>query len=512
MSGEKILPFEDAARTLEPLRLAGRRIVQCHGTFDLLHPGHIYHLEEARALGDVLVATVTGEKYVNKGPGRPYFNDQLRAKQLAALACVDYVIVVPFPAAVEAIERVRPDIYCKGREYAVPYNDVTGNIGDDVRAVERLGGQVHYIGSVVFSSSKLLNNHFDALQEPVKEFCAGLAARFTPNDLRSAVESFGALRILIVGDTIFDRYSYAHVQGLTSKNRIISGRFVREETQCGGALAAFRHVREFTPHVRFVSLIGPEPWAADTLRDAVPPEADLVIRDEQFTTVVKQRFVEPPTEGKELAKLFAVNFLDSDPPAERTRERVLATVAAELPNADAVLLLDFGHGLMAEEVRQLVEAEAPFLALNCQTNSFNHGFNIISRRYTRADAFSLDEQELLLACGRRHVDFPSELDALRRLLNAKYSWLTRGPVQTIGLDDSSGYTSCPPLEHETVDTVGAGDAFFSVAALSAARGLPIELATFMGQLAGAQAVRIVGNSAPISKSRLLKSGMALLNF
>ena len=112
MSLEKILPFETAPAVLDKLRAEGKKIVQCHGTFDLLHPGHIHHLEEARALGDLLVVTVTAEKFVNKGPGRPFFNDELRATSLAALVCVDYVVVVPFPAAVEAIECVKPAIYC----------------------------------------------------------------------------------------------------------------------------------------------------------------------------------------------------------------------------------------------------------------------------------------------------------------------------------------------------------------------------------------------------------------
>ena len=512
MSAGKILEFSEAETVLAPLRAAGRTIVQCHGTFDLLHPGHVYHLEEARALGDVLVVTMTAEKYVNKGPGRPYFNDQLRSKQLAALEPVDYVIVVPHAGAVEAIECVRPEIYCKGREYAVAYNDVTGNIGDDVSTVERLGGQVKFIGSVVFSSTKLINNHFEHINAPVKEFSRDLAREFSPADFREAVESLAGLRVLVVGDTIFDRYSFVAVQGLTSKNRIISGRFLREETQCGGALAAFRHVRQFTDNVRFLSLIGTDPWADEILRSVVPASADCVIRDNEFTTIVKQRFVEPLREGHELAKLFAVNYIDAAPPRTRVRDTILSTLERELQDVDVVMTLDFGHGLMVREVRELVQEKAGFLALNCQTNSYNHGYNIISRQYSRADAFTLDEQELLLSCGHKHVDFPAELDVLRRHLRARYAWLTRGPVQTIGLFEDSGFSSCPALEPEVVDTIGAGDAFFSVAALAGARGLPIQLGTFLGQLAGSQAVKIVGNAEPISKSTLLKSGMALLNF
>ena len=127
----------------------------------MIHPGHIIHFEEAKSLGDILVITMTSEKHVNKGPGRPFFTDDLRVKSIASLEFVDYVSTIPFPAAVEAIESVKPDIYCKGKEYENPDIDITGNILDDVKVVESLGGKVAYVGTVVFSSSKLINSHFD---------------------------------------------------------------------------------------------------------------------------------------------------------------------------------------------------------------------------------------------------------------------------------------------------------------------------------------------------------------
>ncbi|HVU38459.1 MAG TPA: adenylyltransferase/cytidyltransferase family protein [Opitutales bacterium] len=508
----KIIPFADAPGVFAQLRAAGKTLVQCHGTFDLVHPGHIYHLEEAKELGDVLVVTVTAEKFVNKGPGRPYFNDPVRARSLAALACVDYVVLVPHPAAVEAIAAVRPHIYCKGREYENPASDVTGNIRDDVAAVEKHGGQVRYIGSVVFSSTKLLNRHFDLVPAAIKDFCQRLAQEFPPEKFRAAVEDFSKLRVLVVGDIIFDRYSYVKVQGLTSKNRIISGRYLDEETQAGGSLAVYRHIRNFTSKVKLIGLAGTEAGTGETLREFLPPENDLVLREEAFTTIIKQRVCEPPGEGKEVSKLFAVNYIDGEPPERVIQERVLRTLEKHLPECDLVVVADFGHGLMAEEARRLVEAKAPFFALNCQTNSNNHGFNIINQQYRRADCFSLDEQELLLAVARRHISHPQEMENLRARFGAAYAWLTRGAVETIGLREGSPPCSLMPLEARIVDTVGAGDAFFSVAALAAKCGLPNALATFLGQLAGAQAVRIVGNTEPISKSVLLKSGMSLLNY
>ncbi len=507
----KIIPFEKAPLLFQRLKKRGRKIVQCHGTFDLIHPGHIHHLEEAKSLGDILVATATDENHVNKGPGRPYFNDELRARTLSALECVDYVVMIPFTGAVEAIECVRPDIYCKGREYEDPAHDVTGRIHEDVAAVKRCGGRMSYVGDVVFSSTRLINQHLQPLPKPVREFCSKLADRFSPADVREAVEGFSKLRVLIIGDIIMDRYSYLTVQGLTSKNRIISGRYLREETQAGGALAVYRHVKQFTRNVKLVGLVGTEPWLRRDLRRFLDIRDDWLFRDAAFTTVVKQRFVEPLSEGKELSKLFAVNFLAAEQPRPALHRAILHRIEREIRRFDLVMVADFGHGLLQDQVRKLVQEKSPFLALNCQTNSANHGFNIISRQYQRVDAFSLDAQELLLSCGRRHIHFAGELSSLRRKLKSSYAWLTRGAVETIGLQAGGASCLCPPFENEVTDTVGAGDAFFSIASLAAKQKLPISLATFLGQLAGAQAVKIVGNSRPISKDKLLKGGMSLLN-
>jgi len=175
-------------------------------------------------------------------------------------------------------------------------------------------------------------------------------------------------------------------------------------------------------------------------------------------------------------------------------------------------VMDFGHGVMEDMVRELVQAKAPYLAVNCQTNSNNHGFNIINRRYRRADVFTLDQTEMHLAVGRREIDFGQELTHLATHLGSSYAWLTRGAHLTLGRNCVKAISACPPLEYTVVDTIGAGDAFCAVASLAAASRVPLNVATFMGQLAGAQAVKIVGNAEPISKARLLKGGVSMLAF
>lgn len=509
---KKVLSFEEAKGVFEKLRNKGKNIVQCHGTFDLIHPGHIVHFEEAKALGDVLVITITGEEFVNKGPGRPFFNDVLRTKSLSALECVDYVVVIPFPAAAEAIELVRPHVYCKGKEYENPEVDVTGNIHEDIKTVEKVGGRISYVGSVVFSSTKLLNKHFEVYPQKVKEFCKDLAKSYSPHDFRRIVEEFKDLKVLVIGDVIFDYYSTVKVQGLTSKNRIISTRLIKQDMQAGGALAVFRHIKQFAPQIKLISLAGLEPWVDEILPKFVNKNENGIVRHKNFTTIIKQRFVEPVNEGKELSKLFSLNIIDEKHFGKEIEKIIYEQIDNCIENYDLVVVMDFGHGLCTESIRKLVQEKSKFLALNCQTNSNNHGFNLIDRQYYRADSFSLDESELTLACGKRDIQFGYELVKLHNKFGARYAWLTRGATDTIGIKTGEKECVCAPFETSIIDTIGAGDAFSSLASLAAVKDLPVDIATFMGQLAGAQAVRIVGNAESINKSKFIKGGMSLLSF
>ena len=136
---DKIITREEFGRIRDRMRKDGNKVVLCHGVFDLLHYGHIEHLQEAKAQGDVLVVSVTAAKYVNKGPGRPYFNDQQRMAFLASLEFVDYVLLSEAVTVHEIVKYVQPNVYVKGQEYAAAENDVTGNIGPEQEIVEQYG-------------------------------------------------------------------------------------------------------------------------------------------------------------------------------------------------------------------------------------------------------------------------------------------------------------------------------------------------------------------------------------
>lgn len=155
-----ILSLDDLSDICRSFRDRGRRVVHCHGAFDLLHPGHLMHFRAARAMGDMLVVTLTADRFIRKGSNRPVFPERLRAEALAALRVVDYVAVVPFPTGVEAIVAVRPHVYVKGQDYADRTRDVHGVIAAEEAAVQRFGGRLAFTHEVQFSSTRLLREHF----------------------------------------------------------------------------------------------------------------------------------------------------------------------------------------------------------------------------------------------------------------------------------------------------------------------------------------------------------------
>ncbi len=161
MSDSKILPLETVAEKVGALKKAGQKVVHCHGCFDLMHPGHIKYFQAARTFGDVLVVTVSPDRFVDKGPGRPAFNEMLRAESIAALECVAFVAINQWPTAEETLRLLRPDYYVKGQEFE-KLEDKTGKLQREVAVVKEVGAELRFTHEIVFSSTQLLNTHFKA--------------------------------------------------------------------------------------------------------------------------------------------------------------------------------------------------------------------------------------------------------------------------------------------------------------------------------------------------------------
>ena len=134
---KKIIQIKALEKIVSKLKAKGKKVVLCHGVFDLLHIGHINHFHEAKDHGDILVVTVTSDQYVNKGPNRPAFSEEDRLKALAALNVVDYVALNKSPTAISAIKGLKPNIYCKGPDYKLHKNDISGEIINEIDALKK---------------------------------------------------------------------------------------------------------------------------------------------------------------------------------------------------------------------------------------------------------------------------------------------------------------------------------------------------------------------------------------
>ncbi|MBI2870147.1 MAG: adenylyltransferase/cytidyltransferase family protein, partial [Candidatus Omnitrophica bacterium] len=231
----KIKPIGEVATIVTSLKARGKRIVHCHGVFDLVHPGHIRHLEAAKREGDVLVVTVTPDEYVNKGPGRPVFNQRLRAETLAALECVDHVAINEWPTAVESIHLLRPDVYVKGGEYARRESDLTGKIYDEERAVLSVGGRIHFTDDITFSSSHLVNTHFDIFPPETEDWLKAFRQRYSADEVIGYLEGAAPLKALVVGEAIIDEYVFCDGLGKSSKDPILAFLYRSEEAYAGGS-------------------------------------------------------------------------------------------------------------------------------------------------------------------------------------------------------------------------------------------------------------------------------------
>ena len=140
MTQEKILPLDALVARLAEHRRRGERIILANGCFDLLHVGHIRYLEAAKALGGLLVVAVNDDASVErlKGAGRPLLPAADRARLVAALRAVDYVVVFGESTVAGLLERLRPDIHAKGTDYtpqSVPERDIARQVGAQVAIV-----------------------------------------------------------------------------------------------------------------------------------------------------------------------------------------------------------------------------------------------------------------------------------------------------------------------------------------------------------------------------------------
>lgn len=504
----KIKNLDELALILQKLKSEGKKIIHCHGVFDLMHPGHVRHFHAAKSLGDILVVTITPDVYVNKGPGRPVFSEMLRAETIAALEFVDYVAINLWPNAAQTIKKLIPDIYVKGKDYADAEKDETYGISIEREAVESIGGSIHFTDEITFSSSSLINEYFGIYPESVSGFLKNFRKNYSADEVILKLKTLKDLKVLVIGETILDEYAFVAPIGKPPKGNHIAARLLNSEIHAGGILACANHLANFCGSVDLVTAIGND-GKTDFVSSRLKPNINLhLLEYESAPTIIKKRFID----NAFLSKLFELYIIDDKPSLklERKIKSCLTDLFFEPKYYDLILVLDYGHGLFTSSLRKFICEKSNFLAVNSQTNTANLGFNPITK-YRKANYFCLDDKELRMA----YQDNSSDINELMRRLSKRTAGgavtVTRGHLGSITYDSKSCvFFEAPVLSQKIVDTTGAGDAFFSLTAPCVAKGFPLNLVNFIGNAAGALAVGILGNRSSIEATPFFKFITAIL--
>lgn len=502
----KIWSGDEVREKLEGFRAEGKRIVLCHGVFDVLHAGHVDHLAEAKGFGDFLVVSVTTDSLVNKGPGRPIHSISLRMKMLAALESVDAVFESLSRTAVDAIELVRPGWFVKGPDYQETASDITGNIDLEKDAVERHGGRLCFTSAPALSSSRLINREGMAHSPEAELWLAQFRENFSEGDIADILNGISSLKVVVVGEVIVDEYVFCDALGKTSKEPVLAFLKNSHEVQVGGSLAIAKHVAGLGAKTVLVTRLGSD--ESGRVAQQAAQEADIRLveqRSQSQRTIVKTRYLDQHTG----AKVFETYAMSDHPVDAREDEEFSLQLRQEIASADVVLVSDYGHGLMTDLViRQLVNAPG-IVSVNTQSNAGNRGYNSISR-YPRTDVVSLNGGEISLELRRRHVNVKELVPDLGVTTGARWVVVTEGAKGLAVWERDGDVTEMPAFTERVKDRVGAGDALFAMVSLLLAQQAPIPIVGLLGNLAGAAMVSDLGNRYSLSNVDMLRHSSALL--
>ena len=222
-----------------------------------MHLGHIKYFKEAKTFGDILIVTLTPDKFVRRGPGRPVFNSEQRAEAIASLEVVDFVAVNEWSTAIKTIELIKPDIYVKGPDYKDHSNDVTGNIKLEENTVKEFGGDIRYTDDIMFSSTKIINQNIDIFNDAQKSYIDTIKKKYNYDEV---MEYFNEMmtKNICRGEVIIDEYIACQTLGKAGKDPIMTLQKLKGEKYGGGALAIANHMSDFVNSVNIISYLGEE--------------------------------------------------------------------------------------------------------------------------------------------------------------------------------------------------------------------------------------------------------------
>jgi len=474
-----------------------KKVIMCHGVFDVVHPGHLRHLIYAKSKAAVLVASLTADVHIAKGQHRPYVPQDLRALNLAAFEIVDYVIIDSESTPINNILRIQPDFFAKGYEYNA--SGVHPKTEEEVEALRTYGGSMIFTpGDVVYSSTKLID-----LAPPrinVEKLLTLMESeKVTFETLRQSLQSLEGKRVHVVGDTIVDSYTQTAMVGGQTKTPTMSVLFESRTDYIGGAGVVAKHLRAAGGDVIFSTILGNDflkDFVLDGLKESGVDCCPII--DSTRPTTNKNAIV---AEGYRLLKVDTVdNRTVSDEIVDKLAETISATAC------DAVVFSDFRHGIFNRRtIPGLIDALPKGIYRVADSQVASRWGNITE--FQDFDLITPNEREARFALadqdsGVRFLAARLYQDAKCKLLILKLG--DRGVLTCRGGNHEAldSYFVVDSFVERVVDAVGAGDALLAYSTLAMVATKSEVIATILGSMAAACECEKDGN-VPITREDVL---------
>lgn len=493
---QKIKTADEVAKIIgKPPRK--KTVVMCHGTFDIVHPGHIRQLIYSKSKGDILVVSVTVDKYVTKGPHlRPYVPQELRALNIAAFEIVDYVIIDQNPTPIENILKLQPDFFVKGFEYQL--NGIHPRTREEMEALSTYGGKLLFSpGDIIYSSTKLLSIHAPNLsRDQLLTLMSEEGATF--KILLKTINKFKKLKIHVVGDTIVDKYSECSILGPSQKSPAFSVKLNEYRLYVGGAGIVAKHLRSLGAQVTLTTVLGKDEMASFALKDLENGGVKVnAFIDPTKPTTVKERFL---TDGNRI--LLQVDKVDNTPTSDRILEEICETIKKN--TCEALVCSDFRHGIFNQEtIPRITEAISLRTIKVADSQVSNRWGNILD--FARFDLITPNEREARFALGDQDTGIRPLAQKLYNRAECRYLILKLGEngimaYRSPGMELRESFY-IDSLVQELVDPIGAGDALLAAATSALIASENIAQAAILGNLCAAIECSKLGN-VPVSAKEL----------
>jgi bifunctional ADP-heptose synthase (sugar kinase/adenylyltransferase) len=486
--------YRHKVKTLEELQQIlgsfprAKKVIMCHGVFDVVHPGHVRHMLYAKSKADILVTSITADTHIYKGFHRPHIPQELRAINLAAFEMVDYVLIDKNPTPLNNIAALQPDYFAKGYEYVS--GGIPAKTSEEAKVVEGYGGEIIFTpGDIVYSSSNLIN-----LAPPELKIEKLLVLMdnegITFDTLRNTLNQFSQFKVHVVGDTIIDSYTQTAMIGGQTKTPTMSVLYQGRSDYIGGAAVVAKHIRAAGASVLFSTVLGQDPFKDFVLAGLKEFDVDChPVIDATRPTTQKNAIVAGNY------RLLKIDTLDNSSISDHVLHEISDTIR-KTP-CDAVIFSDFRHGIFNRRTIPELSAAIPEAAYRVADSQVASRWGNITE-FQNFDLITPNEREARFSL--------ADQDSGIRPLAANVYDRSRCKTLILKLGDR-GVLACRNGNHEDlnsffvvdsfveklVDAVGSGDALLAYATLSmlATRSEPV--ATILGSIAAACECECEGN-------------------